>query len=68
MAGEERGEGIFEVVAECRGERTGERPREGATLGNRVGEGGGSCGMVGSFTGGNRGRGPISAWLRGVVK
>lgn len=52
MAGEERGEGIFEVAAECRGERTGDRPREGATLGNRVGEGGGSCGMVGSLAGG----------------
>jgi len=48
MAGEERGEGILEVVVECRGDRTGERPREGATLGKRVGEGGGSCGMMGN--------------------
>ena len=49
MAGEERGEGILEVLAECRGDRTGERPREGATLGKRVGEGGGSCGMMGNL-------------------
>jgi len=56
MAGEERGEGILVVVAaECREERTGERPREGATLGKRVGEGGGSCGMMGNLGCGSRG-------------
>lgn len=37
MAGEERGEGILEVVVECRGDRTGERPREEASLETRVG-------------------------------
>lgn len=42
MAGEDRGEGILDVEAERRGERPGDRPREGATLGRRVGEGGGS--------------------------
>lgn len=55
MAGEERGEGILEVLAECRGDRTGERPREGATLGKRVGVGGGSCGMMGSLQSDSRG-------------
>lgn len=33
MAGEDRGEGILEGEAERRGDRTGERPREEASLG-----------------------------------
>jgi hypothetical protein len=41
-------------LAESRGDRTGERPREGATLGRRVGEGG-SCGMMGNLEDGSLG-------------
>lgn len=33
MAGEDRGEGILEGEVERRGDRTGERPREEASLG-----------------------------------
>jgi len=40
-AGEVRGEGILiDGRGLDRGERTGERPREGATVGRREGEGG----------------------------
>jgi hypothetical protein len=66
MAGEERGEGILGIC-----DRTGERPREGATLGTRVDEGGGSGGMVGDKVGGqwwSKVEVTISAWLRAVVK